>query len=98
MLIVAFAIALLVGALCATAAALAYNWMMPTYVTALTVPIVNAAGLVAALLAVLVLLAAYWGGQKTPFSKGSIAFGLACVVGLALLFPLADSGRLTLLQ
>jgi hypothetical protein len=96
MLVVAFGVALLVGALAATAAALAYNWMMPNYVTALTVPMVTAAGLAAALLAVLVLGAAYWGGQKTPFSKGSIAFGLACVAGLALLFPLADSGRLTL--
>jgi hypothetical protein len=49
------------------------------------VPLVSAGGLVLALLAVLVLLAAWWGGHRTAFSKGSIAFGLACVAGLALL-------------
>jgi hypothetical protein len=32
-----------------------------------------------------VLLAAWWGGHRTAFSKGSIAFGLACVAGFALL-------------
>lgn len=90
MLVVAFGLALLVGALSATAVAVAYNWLMPSPLaesgaTALTVPLVSAGGLAAALLAVVVLLAAWWGGQRTPYSKGSIAFGLVCVAGLALL-------------
>jgi hypothetical protein len=85
MLVVALGVALLVAALSATAAAVAYNWLMPGYVSTLTVPLVSAGGLVLALLAVLVLLAAWWGGHRTAFSKGSIAFGLACVAGFALL-------------
>lgn len=98
MLGVAFGLALLIAALAAPTTALVYNWMMPSYATALTVPLVTAAGLAVALAGILVLLAAWWRGQKTPFSKGAIVFGLGCVLWLALLFPLADAGRLTFVQ
>jgi len=87
--------ALLLGALGLTAAAVVHNQMEPSAATALGVPFANAASLAVAVLAVILLLVLYRLGKRGPGAKAAIAFGLACVVGLAVLLPFADSGVLS---
>ena len=92
---VGIGVVLLLGALGLTAAAIVHNQMDPSIATALNVPIANAVSLAVALLAVILLLVLYRLGNRGPGAKAAIAFGLVCVVGLAVLFPFADRGVLS---
>ncbi|WP_193369452.1 hypothetical protein [Pelagibius marinus] len=88
-------VVLLLGALGITAAAIVHNQMEPSAATALGVPLANAVSLAVALLAVVLLLVVYRLGSRGPGARAAIAFGLVCLVALAVLFPFADRGLLS---
>lgn len=75
--------------------AVAQNQINPSYATALAVPIANAAGLILALLATAISVAAYRRNRKSRDARCTVVFAILSAVVLTLLLPLADLGFLS---
>lgn len=78
--------------------AVAQNQINPSYATALAVPVANAAGLVLALLATAISVAAHRRNRGRPDAKRTAVFAIVGVVVLTLLLPLAELGFLSRLR
>lgn len=74
---------------------IAQNQINPSYATALAVPIANAAGLILALLATAVAVAAHRRDRKCRGAKCTVVFAILSAITLTLLLPLADLGFLS---
>ncbi len=78
--------------------AVAQNQINPSYATALAVPVANAAGLVLALLATAISVAAYRRNRGRRDAKRTAVFAIVGAVVLTLLLPLAELGFLSRLR
>lgn len=75
--------------------AVAQNQINPSYSTALAVPIANAAGLVLALLATAIAVAAHRRDRRSRDAKLTVILAILSAIVLTLLLPLADLGFLS---
>ncbi len=74
------------------------NQLNPSYNSALAVPIYNALGIILALLGLIVSIITYQRNSDLLLAKRTMRFGIISVVILVLLFPLSNTGALSIVH
>ena len=92
------AIVLLTGSICLMIGAIIINQINPNYNTALAIPVYNALGFILALLGLVISVVAYQKNKSMKLAKRTMVLGLGCAFVLLLLFPLSNSGSLSVFR
>ena len=92
------AIVFLTGASCVMIGAITLNQINPSYNSALAVPIYNVIGIILALIGLVVAVVTYQKNRDMKLAKFTMMVGIVCVIVLVLLFPLSNTGSLSVIR
>ena len=98
MLGIIVALIFIVGAMGLMIGAVVSNHMNPDYNSALAVPFLNAFSIALALIGVGLSTMAYKKNKDMTLAKQTLIGGIVCFILLVILFPLSNSGSLSILR
>lgn len=92
------ALIFLVGSICLMIGVIVVNQINPNYGSALAVPVYNALGIILALVGSGISVVAHQKNKGLKLAKRTMVLGIVCVVVLVLLFPLSNTGSLSIMR
>ncbi len=98
MIRIVIALVFLVGSMGIMIGILIVNQIYGTYGSALSVPVYNLLCLILAVVGLGLSVVAHHKNKEMALAKRTVVFGLTCVIILAVLFPFANSGALSVMH
>ena len=92
------ALIFIVGAICLMAGGMVSNRMSPDYSSALAVPLLNALSIALTLIGVAISFIVYNKNKDMTLAKQTLIWGIVCLILLVVLFPLSNSGSLSIVR